>query len=155
MGIYLLSIFDSFKLMIIDNTPKAFAIKPSHAVRLQYSPSYGMNNAIIHQINSRENKTSRAYNSFLLLSIKLQFIVQMETVIKKFALIIVAIFFVLYSCETLYAQERNHGYQGSVSYSNMALLWNGIETSHGYMFNEHHYLGFWWNLLFLTLRTKP
>lgn len=65
----------------------------------------------------------------------------METVIKKLALIIVAIFFVLYSCETLYAQERNHGYQGSVSYSNMALLWNGIETSHGYMFNEHHYLG--------------
>lgn len=77
----------------------------------------------------------------IVLSDKLQFTVQMETVIKKLALIIVAIFFVSYSCETLYAQERNKGYQGSVSYSNMAFLWNGLETSHGYMFNAHHYLG--------------
>lgn len=65
----------------------------------------------------------------------------MGTVIKKFTLIFAAIIFVSYSCGDLYAQERNRGYQGSVSYSNMALQWNGIETSHGYMFNEHHYLG--------------
>ena len=78
----------------------------------------------------------------------------METVIKKLALI-VAIYFVSYSCETLYAQERNKGYQGSISYSNMALLWNGIETSHGYMFNEHHYLGAGVGLLAAIPFSKP
>ena len=35
---------------------------------------------------------------------------------------------------------RNTGYKGSVG---LAMVWHGpgIETSHGYMFNPHHYLG--------------
>ena len=36
---------------------------------------------------------------------------------------------------------RAKGYKGSVSYSNIGLLWSGLETSHGYMFNEKFYLG--------------
>ena len=37
---------------------------------------------------------------------------------------------------------REKGYKGSVTYSNMYLVrYNGVETSHGYMFNENHYLG--------------
>lgn len=36
---------------------------------------------------------------------------------------------------------REKGYKGSVSYNNMVLAWNGVSTSHGYMFNSHHYLG--------------
>ena len=36
---------------------------------------------------------------------------------------------------------REPGYKGNVSYSNMMIVWNGIDTSHGYMFNEHHYIG--------------
>ncbi len=36
---------------------------------------------------------------------------------------------------------RERGYKGNVSYTNMIVIWNGIDTSHGYMFNEHHYLG--------------
>ena len=79
----------------------------------------------------------------------------MGTVVKKLTLIFAAIFCVSYSCETLYAQERNKGYQGSVSYSNMALLWNGIETSHGYMFDEHHYLGAGVGLLVVIPFSKP
>jgi len=36
---------------------------------------------------------------------------------------------------------RERGYKGNVSYTNMFFVWNGFDTSHGYMFNEHHYLG--------------
>ena len=36
---------------------------------------------------------------------------------------------------------RQTGYKGSVLYTNHYLVWQGVETSHGYMFNEHHYLG--------------
>lgn len=37
---------------------------------------------------------------------------------------------------------REKGCKGSVTYSNMYLVrYNGVETSHGYMFNENHYLG--------------
>jgi len=39
------------------------------------------------------------------------------------------------------AGYRDRGYKGSISYTNMILAWNGLDTSHGYMFNEHHYLG--------------
>lgn len=35
---------------------------------------------------------------------------------------------------------RQKGYAGSVSLSQF-YLFTGLETSHGYMFNEHHYLG--------------
>ena len=45
---------------------------------------------------------------------------------------------------TLRAQEHNYrspGYKGNVAYTNSFLYWNGLDTSHGYMFNEHHYLG--------------
>ena len=36
---------------------------------------------------------------------------------------------------------RSAGYKGSVSLTDITLAWVGLETSHGYMFNEHHYLG--------------
>lgn len=36
---------------------------------------------------------------------------------------------------------RQKGYSGSVSFTNQYLVWLGFDTSHGYMFNEHHYLG--------------
>lgn len=36
---------------------------------------------------------------------------------------------------------RNKGYAGSVSLSNQMIFIYGLGTSHGYMFNEHHYLG--------------
>ena len=51
---------------------------------------------------------------------------------------------VLFMCTPLFSQETNYrskGYKGSVSYTNTLLIWNGLDTSHGYMFNEHHYLG--------------
>ncbi len=39
--------------------------------------------------------------------------------------------------ETLY---RTAGYKGSVAFTNQ-LVFIGLDTSHGYMFNSHHYLG--------------
>ena len=36
---------------------------------------------------------------------------------------------------------RERGYKGNISYTNMLIMWNGFDTSHGYMFNEHHYFG--------------
>ena len=36
---------------------------------------------------------------------------------------------------------RQKGYAGSVAVSDMFLFFAGFDTSHGYMFNEHHYLG--------------
>lgn len=36
---------------------------------------------------------------------------------------------------------RLKGYAGSVSFTDQYLVWLGLDTSHGYMFNEHHYLG--------------
>lgn len=60
---------------------------------------------------------------------------------RKLALIVVSLLVVSPSFGHLHAQDRNKGYQGSVSFTDMLLLWNGLETSHGYMFNAHHYLG--------------
>lgn len=36
---------------------------------------------------------------------------------------------------------RSAGYKGSVSFTDIYLAWVGLETSHGYMLNGHHYLG--------------
>lgn len=36
---------------------------------------------------------------------------------------------------------RDKGYAGSVSFTDQYIAWIGFDTSHGYMFNEHHYLG--------------
>ena len=36
---------------------------------------------------------------------------------------------------------RNRGYAGSVSITDQNIILIGLDTSHGYMFNEHHYLG--------------
>lgn len=50
----------------------------------------------------------------------------------------------LLMCTPLFSQEKNYrskGYKGSVSFTNTAVVWNGLDTSHGYMFNEHNYLG--------------
>lgn len=38
-------------------------------------------------------------------------------------------------------EYRQKGYAGSVSFTDQFIVWLGIDTSHGYMFNEHHYLG--------------
>lgn len=54
------------------------------------------------------------------------------------------ILLVLATASTAFAQTptfRNQGYKGSVTYTNHYIVFNGLETSHGYMFNEHHYLG--------------
>lgn len=36
---------------------------------------------------------------------------------------------------------RQKGYAGSISGANLFVYFIGVDTSHGYMFNEHHYLG--------------
>ncbi len=36
---------------------------------------------------------------------------------------------------------RARGYRGNVAFTDQYLVWMGFDTSHGYMFNEHHYLG--------------
>ena len=36
---------------------------------------------------------------------------------------------------------RQKGYAGNVSVSDLNVFFVGLDTSHGYMFNEHHYLG--------------
>lgn len=61
---------------------------------------------------------------------------------KKFILSL-AFLTILFSA---YAQEsvpayRSSGYKGNVSYTNLGILWNGIETSHGLMLNDKFYLG--------------
>ena len=45
---------------------------------------------------------------------------------------------------TMSAQEsspRSAGYRGSVTLTDQYFVIVGFDTSHGYMFNEHHYLG--------------
>jgi len=37
--------------------------------------------------------------------------------------------------------HRVKGYRGSIAITDQYLVWIGFDTSHGYMFNEHHYLG--------------
>lgn len=36
---------------------------------------------------------------------------------------------------------RQKGYAGNIALTNWCFVFAGFETSHGYMFNEHHYLG--------------
>lgn len=50
---------------------------------------------------------------------------------------------------------RSRGYKGSVLYTNHYLVWQGIETSHGYMFNRHHYLGAGVGAFFLPFDSMP
>lgn len=62
---------------------------------------------------------------------------------KKQFLIILSLFVLTVS---LNAQNeipayRAPGYKGSVSVTDMGLLWNGVETSQGYMLNDRFYLG--------------
>ncbi|MCQ2173938.1 MAG: hypothetical protein MJY61_02255 [Bacteroidales bacterium] len=47
----------------------------------------------------------------------------------------------LLSYRPAYGRERDNGYRGSVSFSNIVFVFCGVETSHGYMFDGHHYLG--------------
>ncbi len=37
--------------------------------------------------------------------------------------------------------HRSAGYRGSISLTDQYLFWVGFDTSHGWMFDEHHYLG--------------
>lgn len=50
---------------------------------------------------------------------------------------------------------RETGYKGSVSYTNQYIFWQGLETSHGYMFNEHHYLGVGAGIFLLPIDNVP
>lgn len=62
---------------------------------------------------------------------------------KKIVLTLVTLLSVIVSAgaqETIPAY-RSKGYKANVSYTNIGLLWNAIETSHGYMFNEKFYVG--------------
>ena len=62
---------------------------------------------------------------------------------KKIVLTLVTLLSVMVSAgaqETIPAY-RSKGYKANVSYTNIGLLWNAIETSHGYMFNEKFYVG--------------
>lgn len=69
--------------------------------------------------------------------------------------VIVSIIAALAFAAILSAQEpsfRTPGYKGMVSYTNRLLIMSGIETSHGYMFNPHHYLGAGAGVFFLPER---
>ena len=46
---------------------------------------------------------------------------------------------------------RAKGYKGSVSLTSLGLYWEGVETSHGYMFNDKVYLGAGAGLLIGTI----
>lgn len=79
--------------------------------------------------------------------------------------IIVFLSLLLSSMISLSAQEtcqkevnsdfRSRGYKGSVLYTNHYFVWQGIETSHGYMFNRHHYLGAGVGAFFLPFDSMP
>lgn len=63
---------------------------------------------------------------------------------KKISVLFIVVFAFIQM--NAFAQEdipdyRARGYKASVSYTNHGLLWNGLETSHGYMFNDRFYLG--------------
>lgn len=62
---------------------------------------------------------------------------------KKIALVFVTLMSLMLSAG---AQEnipayRSKGYKANVTYTNIGLLWNAVETSHGYMFNDKFYVG--------------
>lgn len=50
---------------------------------------------------------------------------------------------------------RSRGYKGNALYTNHYIVWQGVETSHGYMFNSHHYLGAGVGAFFLPLDKVP
>ena len=50
---------------------------------------------------------------------------------------------------------RTEGYRGSISLTNQYLAWIGVDTSHGYMFDEHHYLGAGAGLFIVPGATPP
>ena len=60
---------------------------------------------------------------------------------KKILLTLVFISLTFIPVHSQAHRYRDTGYQWSISYTNMTIIWNGIETSHGYMINEHHYIG--------------
>lgn len=45
------------------------------------------------------------------------------------------------SQRTIIPTFREQGYKFNISYTNHYIAFQGMETSHGYMFNNHHYLG--------------
>lgn len=68
--------------------------------------------------------------------------------IKKNAIKYVLVAFCLCFSFCMHAQSvsgsspvREKGYRGSVSFTDLELIWMGFDTSHGYMFNGHNYLG--------------
>lgn len=63
---------------------------------------------------------------------------------KKFLTQVAITLIILCGSLTMSAQEslpRSTGYRGSVTLTDQYFVIVGFETSHGYMFNEHHYLG--------------
>lgn len=83
----------------------------------------------------------------------------MKKVIALLSLLFLSILYV--SAEDSAHQEsvlsgfRYNGYKGNVSCSNHNIVWQGVETSHGYMFDCHHYLGVGVGVFFLPLDKMP
>ena len=60
---------------------------------------------------------------------------------KKVILSVLSMLAVAMAAEAQIPAFRSRGYKGNVSYTNQYLVWQGVETSHGYRFDSHHYLG--------------
>lgn len=74
--------------------------------------------------------------------------------------ILVTLALVFLAMANLSAQEsdsgfRSQGYKGNVMYTNHYIVWQGVETSHGYMFNSHYYLGAGVGLFILPTDVAP
>jgi len=74
---------------------------------------------------------------------------------KKTTLILVLLYAAFSSAAAQVPKFRETGYKGNVSYTNQTIAWQGIDTSHGYMFNEHHYLGVGAGFFLLPAFTVP
>lgn len=76
---------------------------------------------------------------------------------KKTITILAAIALLLSLAATANAQTRNYrdpGYKGSISLTDQYLVFLGLETSHGYMFDSNNYLGAGANYSFPLVKGK-
>lgn len=60
---------------------------------------------------------------------------------KRIITVIVVAFAISAAAFSQTPSFRGRGYKGNISYTNMIIVWNGLDTSHGFMFDEQHYLG--------------
>lgn len=74
----------------------------------------------------------------------LKFVAVIIDIMKKHLSLFIIAVIALCGSLTMSAQgtsPRSAGYKGSVTLTDQYFVIVGFETSHGYMFNEHHYLG--------------